>query len=83
MIWNNLNAQEQEWLQQAADEAKVKQRVLWAEAEAEALAAVQEAGVEIIRPDKSGFMEKTAGVLEEYKDDPTLSGLIREIQAVK
>ncbi|PHN05560.1 TRAP transporter substrate-binding protein [Flavilitoribacter nigricans] len=83
VAWNSLDEQEQQWLQQAADEAKVKQRVLWAEAEAEALAAVQEAGVEVIRPDKTGFMEKTAVVLEEYKDDPSVSGLIREIQAVE
>lgn len=83
VAWDNLDPQEREWLQQAADEAKVKQRVLWAEAEAEALAAVQEAGVEIIRPDKSGFIEKTAGVLEEYLNDPSLSGLIREIQAIE
>lgn len=83
VAWNNLDPQEQEWLQQAADEAKIKQRELWAKAEAEALAAVQEAGVEIIRPDKSGFMEKTAVVLDEYKDDPSVSGLIREIQAVE
>lgn len=83
VAWNNLTEEEQEWLQQAADEAKVKQRELWAAAEAEALAAVQEAGVEIIRPDKTEFIEKTAVVLDEYKDDPTLSGLIREIQAVE
>lgn len=83
VAWNNLSEQEQQWLQQAADEAKVKQRELWAEAEAEALAAVQEAGVEVIRPDKTGFMEKTAVVLEEYKDDASISGLIREIQAVQ
>lgn len=83
VAWNRLTEEEQGWLQQAADEAKAKQRILWAEAEAEALAAVQEAGVEVIRPDKTGFMEKTAGVLQEYKDDPALSGLIREIQAVQ
>lgn len=83
VAWNNLDPQEQEWVQQAADEAKVKQRVLWAEAEAEALAAVQEAGVEVIRPDKAQFIEQTAVVLEEYLDDPSISGLIREIQAVE
>lgn len=83
VAWNNLSEQEQQWVQQAADEAKIKQRQLWAESEAEALKAVEAAGVEIIHPDKSGFIQKTAVVLEEFKDDPVLSGLIREIQAVQ
>jgi tripartite ATP-independent transporter DctP family solute receptor len=83
VAWNNLSAQEQAWVQQAADEAKVKQRVLWAESEAEALAAVAAAGVEVIYPDKTKFAQKTEVVLEEYLQDPSLSGLIREIQAVE
>lgn len=83
VAWNDLNEQEQQWLQQAADEAKVKQRELWAKAEQESLDAVQAAGVEIIHPDKTAFAEKTAGVLEAFKDEEEVYKLIKEIQAVR
>lgn len=81
-IWNRLTPQEQEWLQEAADEAKVYQRKLWQAAEQEALDAVEAAGVEIIRPDKSLFSEKTKALFEAYKDQPEKYQLIQEIQAV-
>lgn len=81
-IWNRLTPQEQEWLQAAADEAKDYQRKLWQAAEQEALDAVQAAGVEIIRPDKTLFSEKTKALFEAYKDQPEKYQLIQEIQAV-
>ncbi|MFK7949669.1 MAG: TRAP transporter substrate-binding protein, partial [Saprospiraceae bacterium] len=70
VAWNSLTKQEQKWLQEAADEAKFHQRKLWKKAEDEALAAVKEAGVEIITPDKSQFAEKTKAMFEEYKKQP-------------
>lgn len=81
-IWNRLTPQEQEWLQAAADEAKDYQRKLWQAAEQEALDAVEAAGVEIIRPDKTLFSEKTKALFEDYKDQPEKYQLIQEIQAV-
>lgn len=83
VAWNSLSAQEQAWLQEAADEAKVYQRKLWREAEEEALQAVQEAGVEIIRPDKSLFAEKTKALFESYRDQPEKYDLIQRIQATE
>lgn len=82
VAWNRLSAQEQTWLQEAADEAIAFQRKLWVEAEQEALDAVQAAGVTILRPDKSPFMEMTKGLLEEYKDDQEMFELIQQIQAI-
>ena len=61
----------------------VEQRRLWQIAENEALEAVAQAGVEISRPDKSLFIEKTQGLLKEYESDPTLYSLIQDIQAIK
>lgn len=81
--WNRLSAQEQQWLQEAADEATVYQREVWQQAEQEALDEVQKAGVEIIRPDKVAFEQKTQSLLEEYKEDPAFAELISRIQAVK
>ena len=83
VAWNSLNTQEQEWLQEAADEAKVHQRKLWQAAEQEALDAVKEAGVEVIIPDKTLFSEKTKTLFDAYKDQPEKYQLIQEIQAVQ
>jgi tripartite ATP-independent transporter DctP family solute receptor len=83
VAWNKLSAQEQQWLQEAADEAKVYQRKLWQKAEKEALDAVQAAGVEIIIPDKTKFFEKTQILLEDYKDQPEKYQIIQQIQAVR
>lgn len=80
--WNRLSKQEQQWLQEAADEAKIYQRKLWQVAEQEALDAVKAAGVEVIIPDKSLFSEKTKDLLDAYKDQPEKYQLIQGIQAV-
>ena len=82
VAWNRLTTQEQEWLQEAADEAITYQRKLWVEAEAEALRTVEAAGVTVTRPDKTVFAEKTKSLLEEYKTDDELYALIQRIQAV-
>ena len=79
--WNDLSEQEQGWLQEAADQATIYQRKVWAEAEEEALAAVQKAGVEIIRPDKSAFASYTEAELEKYKSNEEFYQLIERIQA--
>ncbi len=82
-LWNELSEQEQQWLKQAVDNSVIYQRKLWLEAENEALKAVQEAGVEIIRPDKSLFSEKTKASLEKYREDPAFYKMIQEIQATE
>lgn len=82
-VWNKLNEQEQEWLSASVKESVKYQRVLWAEAEEEALREVQKAGVEIIRPDKSLFAEKVKDIYEGYKDDQDIYPLIKQIQETK
>lgn len=78
--WNSLNEQEQTWIQEAADSSAVYQRELWAEAEQEALEVVQEAGVEVIYPDKEPFMELTEPLYEQYQlTDPEFYELIQRI----
>lgn len=83
VAWNNLTQEEQQWLQEAADEAKNHQRKLWQAAEQEALDSVKAAGVEVIIPDKTLFSEKTKSLFEVYKDQPEKYKLIQEIQAVQ
>ncbi len=80
-IWNDLTSREREWLQEAVDESAEYQRVLWREATERALQAVQDAGVEVIRPDKTPFAERVADIDELYRDDPELYSLIERIRA--
>ncbi len=79
-FYNSLNEQEKEWLQEAVDRSVVYQRELWAESEAEALREVEKAGVTILRPDKSEFVEKTESIIESYRSDTTLYNLIQQIK---
>lgn len=81
-VWEKLSPQEQQWIQEAADESAVLQRKLWAEAEAEALAAVKEAGVQIIIPDKEPFSEAVEPMYEQIKDQPEISSLLEQINAI-
>ena len=79
-LWERLNDQERIWLQEAAQNSVAYQRALWAESEAEALAAGEKAGVTIIRPDKTPFSEKVQGIYEQYKGDEEMYPLIQKIQ---
>ncbi|MGO4918097.1 TRAP transporter substrate-binding protein [Maribacter spongiicola] len=79
-VFDKLNEQEQKWLNESVKESVKYQRILWAEAEAEALREVQKAGVKIIRPDKSLFVEKVKSIFEGYKEDKEMYSLIKEIQ---
>jgi tripartite ATP-independent transporter DctP family solute receptor len=83
VVWNKLTKQEKEWLQKAADESVLKERVLWAEAEKESLEKVKEAGVTIIYPDKEPFAEKVQPMINAYKEKPDLWRLITAIRDVK
>ena len=82
-FWNRLSEEEKGWLTEAAKEATIKQRELWAISEKEALDAVTAAGVEVIIPDKSLFAAKVEGMLEEYKSNKEIYPLIQQIRAVK
>lgn len=82
VIWDDLTAEEQQWLQEAADESYEFQKKLWQEATEEALSAVKKAGVEVIYPDKKPFMEKVQPLLEEFKSEPKVYELIQKIKSV-
>ncbi|HMO41571.1 MAG TPA: TRAP transporter substrate-binding protein [Saprospiraceae bacterium] len=79
--WRRLSAQEQQWLQAAADEAALYQWELWAAAEQEAYDAVTAAGVEIIRPEKALFADKTNNMLQKNQVNDVIYDLIQRIAA--
>ncbi len=82
-IWNRLSEEERTWIQEAVDSSVKYQRILWAEAEEEALAEVQKAGVKVTRPDKTLFSKKVESIYEQYKDDEVMYPLIQQIQKTK
>lgn len=79
-LWEKLNDQEKQWLQEAADESVPLQRELWDESEKEALEAVKKAGVEVIYPDKSQFAEETQVMYDNYKGVGRVYELIQQIR---
>lgn len=83
LLWNELGAAERILLEEAAAESAVLELRLWRKATEEALAAVRAAGVEILRPDKRPFVEAVEIVYEEYRNQPELLTLARQIQAVQ
>lgn len=82
-FWKSLTPQEQKWLQEAADESAAHQRKLWATSTAESLAAVEKAGVEIIRPDKATFTAAVSDVRELVRNDPVVGPLLQRITEAK
>ena len=83
VIWNDLTEQEQKWIQEAADESYVHQKKLWKESTLESLKAVEEAGVQIVYPNKDSFIEKVQPMLEEFKEEKAVYDLIQKIKNVK
>ena len=82
-LWASLTEEQQRWIQEAADESAAVQRSLWGEATATALAEVEKAGVEIIRPDKALFAARAAKLHEDAQKDPLIGPLVRRIAEVK
>ncbi|MBN1409077.1 MAG: TRAP transporter substrate-binding protein [Calditrichaceae bacterium] len=82
VIWYRLTDQEREWLQKAVDESVEHQKMLWEQSTDEALQAVQDAGVEIIYPDKKPFLDAVQPMHESYKGTP-LYDLIQEIKSIE
>ena len=79
-LWNSLSEEEQKWVKNASDASVKRQRELWSASEEEALAAVQKAGVTVVRPDKSLFQEKVKSMYDYYKDNEEIYSLINRIQ---
>ncbi len=71
LIWENLNEQQQAWLQQAVDESIIFQRELWQSETEKALIAVEKAGIEVIRPDKELFRQAVLEMHRSYEGTET------------
>ena len=81
-VWDKLNNQQREWIQQASDESAILERELWAASELKSLEEVQRAGVKINYPEKEPFIEKVQPLLESYSNNEVIYSYIKRIQAV-
>lgn len=83
IIWNDLSAQEQQWLQEAADESAQYQKQLWKDACEFALQEVQKSGVKVLYPEKLPFSKQVEVIYDGYRDQPEIYELIQRIKAVQ
>lgn len=80
-VWDLLSEEEKTWLQEAADESAVYQYKLWEESVAESMKILEEAGVEVLYPDKEPFRKEAEKVYELMKEsDPEMYKLVQEIR---
>ena len=82
VVWKSLSDEQQQWLQESVDESVTFQRKLWKESTEHALAEVEKAGVEIIRPQKSGFQGAVKAMHESYRGTQ-IYDLIQQIDAIE
>lgn len=69
-VWQSLNPQQQQWLQQAAEDSSQKQRELWKIATEDAMASLREKGVIISYPDKTAFVKAVEPMHRSYEGTP-------------
>ncbi|WAJ71812.1 TRAP transporter substrate-binding protein [Catenovulum adriaticum] len=77
--WNNLSKQEQAWLKEAMALATQYQKKLWAESTQMSLNKVKEAGVEVIRADKTQFQKSVEPIYKQLEGTP-LEQLVADIK---
>jgi tripartite ATP-independent transporter DctP family solute receptor len=80
-VWEGLDPQVQQWVQQAASESAEYQRELWQAMTVEAMEKAKAEGVTIYEVDTSAFAEKVAPMLEQVQDADVAS-LLRRIANV-
>lgn len=80
-LWDSLNEEQQNWVQNAADASVTYQRQLWAKSETEAIEALKEAGVTVTTPNKRLFEKKVSSMYDDYKDNEVIYNLINSIKA--
>ena len=78
--WKRFSEQEQQWIKEAAQESSIYQRRLWAESERESLKAIEEAGVQVIYPDKQLFEQQSLSMTEMFAEQPEILQLIDQIR---
>jgi len=79
-FFNGLPAEQQKVFREAAKEAGDFRTKLVEDKETETIQLMADKGMEVIRPDVTGFQEKLADFAKEF---PNLAGLVEEVHASK
>ena len=80
--WETLSSEEQKWMKVAAQFSAKAQQGFWNKNVEECMATLKAANVEIFKPQKSLFAEKSKAVLEDFEKDPKMKKIIDEIKAL-
>ena len=78
--WSRLTYQEKEWVKKAVKVSTIAQRKLWAASETASIAAVKEAGVQVVYPEKKPSEEQTKGILQLFDGNKEMKSLITAIK---
>lgn len=81
-LWEQLNAQERQWLEEAVVHASKFQRELWATETARALDELRKLEVTITEPDLTPFREASQSVYQNHSS-PEIRALVERVQATK
>lgn len=82
-VWESLDEQEQQWLQEAADESATYEYKIWAESTEESLRELEKAGVQISYPDKEPFRAAVESMYTDLKvQQPEIYKIVEEIRSV-
>jgi tripartite ATP-independent transporter DctP family solute receptor len=81
-VWNKLDPQVQDWVQQAAQESSDFQRELWEKETVVALERAKEEGVTVYEVDTAAFAAKVAPMLAKV-ENPEVRELLKQIAEVK
>jgi tripartite ATP-independent transporter DctP family solute receptor len=79
--WETLSEVEQKWLKDAAMISSKAQQDFWQKNVEECMTILKDADVEIYKPDKSLFADKSRAVLNDFVEDPLMKKIIDEIRA--
>jgi tripartite ATP-independent transporter DctP family solute receptor len=83
-VWNLLNEQEKQWIQESADESAEFQYKLWAESVEESFKELKKAGVTVTYPDQSGFREAVESLYENFRiSQPEMFEMVEKIRRVE
>lgn len=80
-FWNTLSGEQKEWMDIAAKNSVIAQKKFWKDNVEECMKTLKGAGVEIIRPDKSVFAEKSKVLIKEIEKEPSMKTIIKQIQS--
>jgi len=80
-FWDTLSKQEQDWVSKAVASSVTAQKRYWAESVEECFALLKKNNVEIIRPEKPLFQQKSKALIEEFSKNEKMKILVSKIKS--